>query len=254
MGHVDHPEQAEGDRQAEGGEQQDRAQRQAAESLAEQFADQELALDLRQAGLGGLAHVGVGFRLVGQQVLQAHPRHGRAGFAEQAHRGEAYCRIIRGQLQVGQRQGQRFADGGIVLGVQALLKQLELLRLAAALQALGRGEALRGVFGEQLVARQGGVEQAAQAVVQTQLLRRADRLGITFEGTVGPVFLDEGRLVLVDGHAIGAQRFDQRQPFRRGRGGPAFQQPGLFGRAGLGVVGRVSGLGCPGQNQQEQQQ
>ncbi len=126
--------------------------------------------------------------------------------------------------------------------------------MAAVLQALGRGEALRGVFGEQLVARQGGVEQAAQAVVQAQLLRRADRLGITFEGTVGPVFLNEGRLVLVDGHAIGAQRFDQRQPLRRGRGGPAFQQPGLFGRAGLGVVGRVSGLGCPGQNQQEQQQ
>ncbi len=66
MGHVDHPEQAEGDRQAEGGEQQDRAQRQAAESLAEQLADQELALDLSQAGLGGLAHIGVGFRLVGQ--------------------------------------------------------------------------------------------------------------------------------------------------------------------------------------------
>ncbi len=148
MGHVDHPEQAEGDRQAEGGEQQDRAQRQTAEGLAEQFANQELALDLGEAGFSGLAYGCVGFRLIGQQVLQAHPRQRCAGFAEQAHRGEAYCGVARGQLQVGQRQGQRFADGGIVLGVQALLKQLELFRLAAALQALGRGEALRGVFGE----------------------------------------------------------------------------------------------------------
>ncbi|MNZ90696.1 hypothetical protein D3C78_1096650 [compost metagenome] len=66
VGHVDHPEQAEGDGQAEGGEQQDGTERQAAEGLAEQFADQQATLDLAQAGLRGLAHHGVAFRAVEQ--------------------------------------------------------------------------------------------------------------------------------------------------------------------------------------------
>ncbi|MNC32582.1 hypothetical protein D3C75_809440 [compost metagenome] len=59
VGHVDHPEQAEGDRKAQRCQQQDRTQRQAAESLAEQFAYQQFALDLGQARFGGCAHARV---------------------------------------------------------------------------------------------------------------------------------------------------------------------------------------------------
>ena len=89
MGHVDHPEQAVGDRQAERREQQDRAQRQATEGLAEQVADQQPALDLGQAGGGGDAHAFLRFHRRVEQVLQAGSRQRIAGLAEQAHGGKA---------------------------------------------------------------------------------------------------------------------------------------------------------------------
>ncbi|MNP73049.1 hypothetical protein D3C76_1697090 [compost metagenome] len=61
MGHVDHAEQAEGDRQSQGGEQQDRAQGHATEGLAKEFANEQFAFDLGEAGFGGGAHIRVGF-------------------------------------------------------------------------------------------------------------------------------------------------------------------------------------------------
>ncbi len=254
MGHVDHPEQAEGDRQAERGQQQDAPQAQAAEGLAEQFAEQQLALDLRQAGFGGLAHGGVGFSLVGQQVFQPHPGKRCASFAKQAHGGQAYRGIASTELQIGECQCQGLAHGRVVFGFKALLEQAELFWLAAALEALGGTETLRRFLGKQLVAGQRRIQQATQAVVQAQLLRRAVGFGLAFEGAVAAVLLDEGGLVAVDGDAVGAQRFDQLQALGYGRDGPAFQQFRLLRRAGAGIVGCVSGLRHPGQGQQEQQE
>ena len=49
VGHVDDPQQSVGDRQAERGEQQDRAEGEAHKRLSEQIAQQQAVLDFAQA-------------------------------------------------------------------------------------------------------------------------------------------------------------------------------------------------------------
>ena len=109
VGHVDNPEQAEGDGQTQRRQQQDRTQRQAAKGLAEQFTDQQFAFDLGQAGFGGGAHRRVAFHGRVEQGFQAGAGQRVAGFTEQAHGGQANGRVVVDQLQVGQGQGQGIA-------------------------------------------------------------------------------------------------------------------------------------------------
>lgn len=148
MGHVDHPEQAEGDRQAQCRQQQDRAQRQAAEGLAEQLSDQQLALYLGQAGFGGGAHGGIGFGARLQQRLETGAGQWVAGFAEQAHGGQAHGGFAGAQLQVGQGQAQGGVDGGVRLGGEAAFEEGHLRRLRGFLQLLGGGQADIGLVAE----------------------------------------------------------------------------------------------------------
>ncbi|MNP54549.1 hypothetical protein D3C76_1491140 [compost metagenome] len=133
MGHVDHPEQAEGDGQAERGQQQDRAQRQATEGLAEQFADQQLALDLGQAGFGRGAYGRVALGVGLQQGFEAGAGQRVTGFAEQANGGQAYCRFAGAQLQVGQGQAEGGVHGGIRFAGEAPVEEGHLRRLRAFL-------------------------------------------------------------------------------------------------------------------------
>ncbi|MNI39852.1 hypothetical protein D3C73_940430 [compost metagenome] len=207
--HVDHPEQAEGDCQAECGEQQNGAQGHAAEGLAEHLADQQFAFDLRQAGLGGSAHRRVGFAIALQQTFQACARQWVTGFTEQAHRGEAHGGIAIHQLQVGQRQAQRGVHALVLFTGQLLAEEFQLRRLGAFLQLLRGGQAHFGIGGEQLMAGQRGVDQAPQAVIQTQGFRLA-----------------------VDAQFTLLQGVEQFDACRIGLCGPGIQQLGLPGGVG----------------------
>ncbi|MCY1362423.1 hypothetical protein D9M69_491380 [compost metagenome] len=252
MGHVDHPEQAEGDRQAERGEQQDRAEAHAAERLAEQVAEQQAALDLGQAGFGGGAHRGVAFRAVGQQRFQARARQRVAGLAEQAHGVEADRRVRIDQLQVGQGQGQGVAHAVVRFAGDPRIEQRQLRRFGGLLQLAGGGQAYGRLVGEQLVAGLGAGQQAAQAVVQAQLLRRAAGRQVALGGVELAVFLDERGLGAVDGQAAALQRIEQGQARRIGRGGPVLEQLGLLGGIGGDEVAGIAGLG--GQRREQQRQ
>src|SRR5450830_765315 len=87
VGHVDHAQQAERDRQAQGREQQDRTEGHAAEGLAEDLAQHQFAFDLGQAGLGGGMHRSVGFHAGGEQGFEAGAGQRVAGAAKQTHGG-----------------------------------------------------------------------------------------------------------------------------------------------------------------------
>ena len=251
VGHVDHPEQAEGDGQAKRGEQQDRAQAHAAEGLTEQLADQQLALDLRQAGLRCSAYRSVTFHARVQQVFQARARQWLAGLAEQAHGGHAYRRVGVDQLQVGQGQGQGVANGVVVLPVEALGEQRQLRRLGALLQLHCGGEALRGCLGQQLMAGLGVGNQATQAIVQAQFARVIHRGSVTFGSLVAVVGFNERGLFAIRSYTTLLQGVEQRLARQVGHGGPAFQQFGLLRRAGSHEVGRIASLGGEWHYQQQ---
>lgn len=97
------------------------------------------------------------------------------------------------------------------------------MRVGRFLQLLGGGQAGVAVVAEQLVAGQGVVDQAAQAVVQAY-----------FAG-------------VVSGDAALAQVFEQRQASGIGLRRPAFEQLGLLGGLGGEEEFALAGLGCQGQ-------
>ncbi len=226
VSHVDHPEQAEGDRQTEGGEQQNRAQRHAAEGLAEHFADQQFALDLREAGFGGGAHAGIAFHARFEQTFKARACQRVAGFTEQTYRREAHRRVAVDQLQIGQRQAQGRVDAWVFFPGELPVEKFQLRGFRAFLQLLRGAETDLAVSGEQLMAGHRGVDQTPQAIVQAQGFRLAvDR-----------------QLALLQG----VEQFDTR---RIGLRGPGFQQFGLLHRIGRDEVFGIASVGQEWQQQ-----
>ncbi|MNE15807.1 hypothetical protein D3C80_1087280 [compost metagenome] len=222
MGHVDHPEQAESDGQAQRGQQQDRPQRHAAESLTEQLTHQQLALDLGQAGFGCGVYSGVTFHTRFEQVFQAGAGQWITGFTQQAHGSQAHYRVAVDQLQVGQGQAQGGVHRFVGFGRELAIEQGKLRRFGAFLQLLRGRQADPGIGRKQLMAGQGVVYQAAQAVVQAQFLL--------------------AQLALLQG-------IEQVQASGIGLRCPAFQQCGLL--AGVGSAESVGVAAVCGQGQQQ---
>ncbi|MCY1416423.1 hypothetical protein D9M71_319290 [compost metagenome] len=220
MGHVDHAEQAEGDRQTECGEQQYRAQRHTAECLAEHLAYQQLAFDLGEAGLGGGAYAGVSFDPGIEQAFESGTGQWITGFAEQTHGGETHGRIGVDQLQIGQGQAEGCVGAFIFFTSQLLVEEFQLRGFGAFLQLLCGGQTNFGVGREQLMTGQGRIDETPQAVVQAQGFRL-------------PV---DGQLALLQG-------VDQFDAGRIGLRGPGFQQPGLLHGIGGDEVFGVAGMG-----------
>ncbi|MNN23896.1 hypothetical protein D3C81_1373080 [compost metagenome] len=133
MGHVDHAEQAEGDCQSQGGEQQNRAQGHAAECLTEHLADQQFAFDLSEAGFGSRAYIGIGLNARFEQTFEAGAGQRVAGFAEQAHSGQPYSRVGIHQLQIRQGQTEGGVNAFVLFARQLLVEEFQLRRLGTFL-------------------------------------------------------------------------------------------------------------------------
>ncbi|MNN00384.1 hypothetical protein D3C81_1129720 [compost metagenome] len=219
VGHVDHAEQAEGDRQPQCREQQNRAQRHATEGLPQELADQQFAFDLSQAGFGCRAYTGIGFNAWIEQAFEAGAGQRITGFSEQAHSGQPHSRVGIHQLQVGQREAEGGVNAFVLLASELLVEEFQLRRFGAFLQLLRSGQTEFGVGGEQLMAGQGGVDQPPQAVVQAQGFRLA-----------------------VDGQLALLQGVDQFDTGRIGLRGPGFQQLGLLHGIGGDEVFGVAGV------------
>ncbi|MNP27588.1 hypothetical protein D3C76_1205080 [compost metagenome] len=121
VGHIDHSQQAVGDRQSERGQQQNGAQRQAHKRLAQQVADGLTVLDLAQAFCGGFPHPGVrlGLRMGIRQQSGLHLRIAR--LAQQRDGLLAYRGLGAGQLETGDGQAQHLTHRVIILACQLTL-------------------------------------------------------------------------------------------------------------------------------------
>ena len=123
MGHVNHPQQAVGDRQPQRGQQQHRSQRQPHKGLAQQIAEQQTMFDLLQAIAGRLAHRRIRLMLgIGkgdQQRLGFRVR----GMAEQRHGGQPRAGLRLSELQARQRHLQQTPHIIIGFRLQPLLQQ-----------------------------------------------------------------------------------------------------------------------------------
>jgi hypothetical protein len=231
VGHVDHAEEAEGDRQPQGREQQDRAQGHAAEGLAEDFAKHQFAFDLGQAGFGGGVHGGIGFDARCEQGFKARAGQRVAGAAKQAHGSQAHGRVGVDQLQVGQGQAQGGVHAFVGFGGNLLVEEFELRRLRGFLQRLRSRQAHLGVGGEQLLAGLHVIDQAAQAVVQAH----------------GFGFAIDRNLTLLQGvHQLDARRVRLCSP--------VLEELGLLRRVGGLEVFGVAGVCGQGQQQQQHQE
>ncbi|STQ59665.1 Uncharacterised protein [Pseudescherichia vulneris] len=122
MGHVDHPQQTVGNSQTEGGEQQDRSQRQAAKGLPQPVTPAQALLDLLQAVGGGGAHAGVWLVLRLGQPLKAGLDRRSAAFTQLFDRLQTHLRISIGELESGDGQQQGRLDLVILLLGQPLLQ------------------------------------------------------------------------------------------------------------------------------------
>ncbi|MNN08232.1 hypothetical protein D3C81_1210820 [compost metagenome] len=133
MGHVDHTEQAEGDRQTQCREQQNRAQGHTAECLAEHLADQQFAFDLSEAGFGRSAYGDIGFNARLEQAFETGAGQRVTGFTEQADGCEAHGRVAVDQLQVGQGETQGTVDAFVLFARQLLVEEFQLRRFGTFL-------------------------------------------------------------------------------------------------------------------------
>lgn len=97
---------------------------------------------------------------------------------------------------------------------------------------MGGGQTRCRFLGEQLLAGLGDGQQAAQAVVQAQFLRRALCQGVAFGGDELAVLLDKGGFAAVGGQAAILQGIEQRLAGWVGLCGPALEELGLPGRVG----------------------
>ena len=123
--HIDHAQQAVGNRQAQGGKQQYRTQRQAAKRLAQQIAPHQAAFNPLQAFFCRLAYGFIGLHCGLGQPLQAGLGVRIAGLAQQFHRPQPNHGLRAGQLQAGRRHRQRGMHARILFEAQALRNQRE---------------------------------------------------------------------------------------------------------------------------------
>ena len=121
MGHVDHAHHAEGDGQADGGQQQDRAQAEAKEYVL----DETVELD---AALNGFNRLGGSAAQLGVFVVLGDAAQGVAGFllkrtAEGIDGGHALIAVARLQVEQSQRGVDRVADAAGLFGRLVLAQQ-----------------------------------------------------------------------------------------------------------------------------------
>ena len=118
MGHVDHAHHAEGDGQADGGQQQDRAQAEAKEYVLDETVELDAALNGFNRLGGSAAQLGV-FVVLGDAAQRV------AGFllkrtAEGVNGGHALIAVAGLQVEQGQRGVDRVADAAGPFGRLAL--------------------------------------------------------------------------------------------------------------------------------------
>ena len=184
MGHVDDAHQAIGDRQAERGEQQDRAEAQSGERRQADLRAEQAAVDFGERQLRRAAHALVRFRVGAVAALRdergEHLPHLRVVALREVGGGLGPQRRIRVlQCEGRGRQFQHALDLGVGLLVDRLLHDGQQALVVRALQRLRGGEARRRVRAREFQRRERGVDLAAQPVVDHERLeargRRAER-------------------------------------------------------------------------------
>jgi hypothetical protein len=215
--HVDDAHDAVGDRQAEGGEQQDRAEREAGEGAAEVVGPGEALLDGANRRPGRRAHRAVGLDpgvalLLGQRHQElADP--GVAAFAEGAHRVQADAGVGRPEARLGMRELQALADLGILFRRQRLVEQRQHLRVGAQRHLLGGLPAHRALAREEAQRGERGRQFAADAVVDADRFARCRRrrdLGLAC-GIEHALAVDDDQALAGDRQRVVGERFQHRQ-------------------------------------------
>jgi hypothetical protein len=238
--HVDDAHDAVGDRQTEGGEQQDRAEREAGEGAAEVVGPGEALLDGANRRPGRRAHRAVGLDpgfalLFGQRDQElADPR--IAAFPEGAHCVKADAGVGRPEARLGMRELQALADLRILFARQRLVEQRQHLRVSAQRHLLGGLPAHRAFTRKQAQCGERGRQFAADAVVDVDRLARCRRrldLGLAC-GIEHALAVDDDQALAGDRQRVVGERFQHRQRGFRRRLGERHD-----GRdPGLGVLGR----------------
>jgi hypothetical protein len=171
--HVDHAHHPEGDGEADGGQEEDRAQADALEQALDHAEEPLAALGRGHRRVKGGAELG---RAVGRQgTLGAHELVQHIGRAVTAQdRGTFEAGLWRGALleqesAAGPLEGA--ADGGVLLGRQCLLDGGECPGLGVDEDRVGGGQPLGGIGAHHGERAERGIEGAADAVVDP------DRLG-----------------------------------------------------------------------------
>ena len=139
MRHVDDAHHAEGDGEADRGEQQDAAEADPLEEVLQQADEEELPLARGERGVRRLAQLLVGVGGAGELAEQAaHLRVGRAG--EALHRGDALLLGAGVELDGDEAGLHRLLDLGVALGGERLLERGGGLRPAGADRVIGGAE------------------------------------------------------------------------------------------------------------------
>ncbi|MNS87760.1 hypothetical protein D3C72_1217150 [compost metagenome] len=169
MRHVDDAHQAEGNGQAQRGQQQHAAQADAVKEVTRPFDGGQMAVDLLERRGRRVAHGRIGLRVDAVALLRQRGQHGAEGgvacFAQYLHGMQTLGGVGAFQFQVGLRDQQRIAHGLILFSGQCLFKHGQARRVARLLQAARGIQAFVRLVREQARSRQRGLDGAAQAVV-----------------------------------------------------------------------------------------
>ncbi len=180
MGHVDDAHDPVGDGQAQGGQEQDAAQREAREDAVHGVGQEQPALDRRQRGPGRLANRGVRLvaRLGDGGQLRLH-RQRRPG-AQRRHRRQPHGRVRAPQAGPRSRQHQQLPDAAVLLPGERPVEDGEQVRRDRLAQRLRRLEPHLPVRIEDPQHCQRALEGAADPVVDDDgvgaVRRRGQRL------------------------------------------------------------------------------
>ena len=166
MCHVDHAHQPVGDGEAERGQQQDGAERDAREQQSRAFGPRKASLDFlqRALGLGANAVVGV----VGE-AGEERARLGAVGLAERANGGDARLVVAGADAQRGGDGIEDRLDLGVLLRGERPRHGGQHRGLGAARAFLGGGEARVAIGIGEFQRGDGAVDHLAHAVVDRHL-------------------------------------------------------------------------------------
>ncbi len=220
VGHVDHPQQAVGNGQAKGGQQQDRSQRQSAKGLPQPVTPAQALLDLLQAVCSGGAHAGIRLVLRLGEALKAGLDRRGATLAQLLNRLQAHLWTRIGELESGDGQQQGRLHLVILLLGQPLLDQRKLLRRGVVLQITRGGETQGTILADQLVGGESVSHQGTDAVIHKDPARAPLGGRVALQWRKGLSRLGKKLAALIDDHVLLAKRLKQGQTRRIGRGGP----------------------------------